>query len=72
MDPFKKLLRKLEGYIVRLSYDGQLPDGSIPPVVLEGKIIYAGHSGCTFKRKDTGEVIELRIADIDPKSITLI
>ena len=65
-------LIKFEGKVVSLSYDGHLPDGIIPPVMLEGQLINVDRFECTFKRKDTGEVIELRISDIDPKSIALI
>jgi|BioPla2DNA2_1021312.scaffolds.fasta_scaffold01579_13 hypothetical protein len=65
-------LIKFEGKVVSLSYDGHLPDGIIPPVMLEGQLINVDRFECTFKRKDTGEILYLLTPDIMIESIKVI
>ena len=65
-------LMNFEGKMVSLSYDGHLPDGIIPPVMLEGQLTNIDRFECTFKRKDTGEILYLLTPDIMIESIKVI
>ena len=65
-------LIKFEGKVVSLSYDGHLPDGIIPPVMLEEQLINVDKFKCTYKRKDTGEILYLLTPDIMIESIKVI
>ena len=64
-------LIKFEGKKVVISYNGpDLPDGSMPPVSLEGEFVWIDSYDSVFKLK-SGEMITLINTDINWESISI-